>query len=230
MATTSAIIVAAGKGSRMQSDVPKQFLELAQQTVLFHTIQRFLAANCINEIIVVVATEYLQSNYIRQSLPRTSEKSIQLVAGGATRQASVYNGLQNTRSDNQYVLTHDGVRPLIKPAVIDGAVKACQQFDGVIVAVPAIDTLKKVDNTKIVDGIDRNQVWQMQTPQVFPREILIAAFDNASKRKLSVTDESSLVAKLTNDIHIFPGSKTNIKITTPEDLLIAKAILGNDEN
>lgn len=166
---TSAIIVAAGKGSRMQSDIPKQFLMLREQTVLFHTISKFLKAEFVKEIIVVVAEEYLKSEYLQQSLPK-SDKPIKIVAGGKTRQESVENGLSIVDEKSDVVLTHDGVRPLISSQIIDNAIAECEKFDGVIVGVPAVDTLKKIDGTKIMDSVDRSITWQLHTPQIFKKK------------------------------------------------------------
>lgn len=227
--STSAIIVAAGKGSRMQSDIPKQFLLLKGQTVLFHSINKFLAAKNVSEIIVVVADEYLKSDFVQKSLPK-SEKLITLVSGGKTRQESVWNGLQKVQSDNEFVLTHDGVRPLICSVQIDAAISQCQNHDGIIVAVPAVDTLKKVDGSKIIDTIDRSVIWQIQTPQIFKKEILQKAFENANQDNFLGTDESSLVERISDDVHVFQGNKTNIKITVKDDIAIATAIMDNYEN
>jgi len=227
--STSAIIVAAGKGSRMQSDIPKQFLLLKGQTVLFHTIGKFLAAKNVNEIIVVVAEEYLESEFVQNSIPQNNKK-ISIVAGGKTRQESVWNGLQKVNIKNNCVLTHDGVRPLIDSAIIDNAIEQCQCFDSVIVAIPAVDTLKKVDGTKIIESVDRSKIWQIQTPQIFKKYILEKAFETAHKDNFLGTDESSLVERISSDVHVFEGNKTNIKITVKDDIDIATAIMDNYEN
>ena len=227
MNVASAIIVAAGKGSRMQSDIPKQFLSLGHRTVLFHTLSQFLKADRVSEIILVVAEEYLDSQWVQESVPSGREKSIRVIAGGSTRQQSVQNGLAAVHQRSTIVLTHDGVRCLIQPDTINAAVDKCDNHDGVIVAIPATDTLKKVAGTRITETIDRKTIWQMQTPQVFKRKVLEQAFAQADKLGFIGTDEASLVEQISQDLQVFRGRKTNIKITVKEDLTIAKAIMDN---
>ena len=227
---TSAIIVAAGSGSRMQSHLPKQFLTLGHQTVLFHTIQKFLKAEHVFEIVVVVAAEYVESEYLKKSIPENTSKPIKIIAGGKTRQESVENGLKATSSDAEYVLTHDGVRPLISTKIIDAAILECKTHSGIIVGVPAVDTLKMVEGAKITQDIDRKEVWQLHTPQIFPKEVLEYSFKIANLDPVTYTDESSLVKPMFDDVHVFHGEKTNIKITVKEDLIIAKAIMDHYEN
>ncbi len=229
-AFTSAIIVAAGKGSRMQSDIPKQFLLLKGQTVLFHTIKKFLETKNVTEIILVIASEYFDSEFVQNSLPNSANKKITVVKGGKTRQESVFNGLKKVDQENKYVLTHDGVRPLITSETIDAAIIECQKYDGVIVSVPSVDTLKTVEGTKICSSVDRSLVWQIQTPQIFKKDILGNAFQKAEEDNFIGTDESSLVERISDDIHVFCGEKTNIKITVKEDIAIASAIMDNYEN
>ena len=227
---TSAIIVAAGRGSRMQSDIPKQFLTLGDRTVLFHTIQKFLKAEQVFEIIVVVAEEYIESQYMKDSIPEDAKKPIKVIAGGKTRQNSVGNGLKIVSSEAEYILTHDGVRPLITSKIIDAAISECKNHDGIVVGVPSVDTLKTVDDSKIVGRIDRTKVWQLHTPQIFPKDKLVSSFEMAEMNGIAFTDESSMVKTVFDDVHVFQGEKTNIKITVKEDLLIAKAIMEFYEN
>lgn len=222
---TSAIIVAAGKGSRMQSDIPKQFLVLGNRTVLFHTIQKFLRAKQVFEIIVVVAEEYIASQFLKDSIPNNSEKPIKVVAGGKTRQESVEKGLNATSDAAEYVLTHDGVRPLIEVDTIESAIDKCAEHNGVIVGFPAVDTLTKVDGIEIQEFVDRKEIWQLQTPQIFPKEILRLSFEKANLENKNYTDESSMVKPNFQNVVIFKGQKTNIKITVQEDLIIARAIM-----
>ncbi len=230
MKFASAIIVAAGKGSRMRSDIPKQFLTLDGRTVLFHTLSQFLKADRVSEIILVIAPEYLDSQWINKSLPARAGKPVRIVAGGTTRQQSVQKGLAAIDHKSDTVLTHDGVRLLIQPDIINAAIEKCMDHDGVIVAVPATDTLKKVAGTRILETIDRKTVWQMQTPQVFKRKVLEQAFLHADKQGFVGTDEASLVEQISNDLQVLPGRKSNIKITVKEDLAIAKAIMENYAN
>lgn len=228
--STSAIIVAAGSGSRMQSDIPKQFLMLGERPVLYHTISKFLASRWVAEILVVVSQDFLKSQYLTSSLPKNPAKPIRVVVGGKTRQDSVEQGFKATDSQNKFVLTHDGVRPLIATKTIDKAIEACENHDGVIVGTSAVDTLTEVEDQKILRYIDREVVWQLQTPQIFPREVLEYSFKIAKMGELQYTDESSMVKPMFDDVCVFPGEKTNIKITVKEDVALAKAIMEIYEN
>lgn len=214
----------------MRSEVPKQFLTLGDRTVLFHTIEKFLRSKYVNEIIVVVAEEHLKSDNLQTSVPANPDKIVKIVAGGETRQKSVENGLKAVSDNAEFVLTHDGARPLILTKTIDRAIAECKHHNGVIIGLPASDTLAKAEDGEITDYVDRQEIWQLQTPQIFPKEVLEYSFKIANLGDITYTDESSLVRPMFDDIHVFPGEKTNIKITVPEDIYIAKAIMEHDED
>lgn len=225
MKSTSVIIVAAGSGTRMKSSVPKQFLTLDNNTILYHTIQRFLPVADISEIIIVTSSQLLTSEYLRVSIPKSATIPIRTIAGGKRRQDSVYNGLQAVNSNSTIVCIHDGVRPFIDPETIARTIKLCDQYDGAIVAVPSTDTLKEIQDHLIVKTIDRDIIWQAQTPQTFRKDILINAYKQASRTNVTGTDDASLVEQIGGRIAIVEGSPQNIKITCRQDLFIAQSTL-----
>lgn len=225
MNLSSAIIVAAGSGLRMNSSVPKQFLTLGGKTVLYHTLQKFLKTPAISEIIVVVAPEMTDSELLRISLPPSSSKPIRIVVGGKRRQDSVYNGLRAVDPKAAIVSIHDAVRPFICPETVSTAIDLCSQYDGVIVATPTTNTLKEVHDHLIVKTVSRELIWQAQTPQTFRLEILLQAYEQAYHNGATVTDDAGLVERIGVKIRVIEGDSWNIKITSRQDLILAQSIL-----
>jgi len=223
----SAVIVAAGSGTRLNSTVPKQFLKLDEHTVLYHSIQKFLAVSTISEIIIAVAQQYRESPYLFDSIPKESNTKIKIISGGARRQDTVYNALQALQPETEIICIHDGVRPFIDPELIRQTIECCQECDGAIVAVPAVDTLKEVQNQQIVRTLDRQKVWHAQTPQTFQKEIILKAYSQALEGDWdnTVTDDASLIEKYGGRICIVAGNYLNLKITTSADLEIARMLL-----
>ena len=225
MGYISAIIVAAGRGTRMKAETPKQFLELNGYSILYHTLQTFANAEKIDEIVLVVANEYIRSPQVTDSLPNNIDnKNYKIVSGGDSRQESVYKGLKKVHENTEIVLVHDGVRPLITEGIINKNIEKCSKHDCVLTALPSIDTLKKVQDKKVVKTLDRDEIWGAQTPQTFKKEVLMNAYQNAIENGYNATDDSELVESV-SDVRIVMGNKYNIKITHKEDLKIAKAIL-----
>jgi len=223
--SSSAIIVAAGSGLRMNSSVPKQFLTLGGKTVLYHTLQKFLKTPAISEIIIVVAPEMTDSELLRISLPLSSSKPIHIVVGGKRRQDSVYNGLRAVDPKAAIVSIHDAVRPFIRPETVSIAIDLCSQYDGVIVAAPTTNTLKEVHDHLIVKTVSRELIWQAQTPQTFRLEILLKAYNQAYRDSITVTDDAGLVERIGGKIRVIEGDSWNIKITSRQDLIVAQSIL-----
>jgi len=223
----SAVIVAAGSGTRLNSAVPKQFLKLDECTVLYHSIQKFLAVSTISEIIIAVAQQYRESRYLSDSIPQETNPRIKITLGGARRQDTVINALQALQPETEIVCIHDSVRPFIEPELIRQTIECCQEYDGAIVAVPAVDTLKEVQNLQIVRTLDRQSVWHAQTPQTFQKNAILKAYSQALAGGWdnTVTDDASLIEKYGGRICIIAGSYLNLKITTSADLEIARMLL-----
>ncbi len=217
----SAVIAAGGKGTRMGADKNKVFLPLYGKTVLWHTLRAFEENDGTDEIILVVGAHETET---AKSIAAEFPKVAAVVAGGATRQESVYNGILKTGGD--IVLIHDGARALISGAEIDGAIGDCRKFGAAAVGVRSKDTLKRADGGFIAGTIDRDNCYHIHTPQVFFRDIILAAHEKAREDGFSATDDCMLVEKYGGcKIKITEGSYENIKITTPEDMELAEKIL-----
>jgi 2-C-methyl-D-erythritol 4-phosphate cytidylyltransferase len=229
---TVAIIVAGGKGKRMGG--PKQFLEINGKPMLSWTISVFQKTGIIDGIILVVAREQM-----KQARKLKFAKIFSIVAGGEERQDSVKNGLRALPPSVEMVAIHDGARPLITEEIIVRAVKAAQKEGAVVVGVPVKDTLKKVkyqksclpagtanikNKVEIIETIDRAELWQAQTPQVFRKDLLLKAYRSPHAR-FEATDDACLVEKLGYSVTMVMGSAQNLKVTTREDLTMAAALL-----
>lgn len=231
MEKVAAIIVAGGSGKRMGMSIKKQYILLNEKEVLAHTIEKFNNCTFIDEIIVVVSEDEIQSTQENIIKKYGYTKVKQVVAGGKERQDSVYNGLMSTDSHSKYVMIHDGARPFIKEETINKALNAVKQNKACVVAVPVKDTIKVVDNSsKVIEHTPRREtLWSVQTPQCFEKEMLLAAYKFAHETGLAVTDDSMLVEAYGQKVYIVEGDYTNIKITTKDDLILGKAILESSE-
>ena len=217
----TAIIPAAGDGERFGEK--KQLKLLNGRPLIFHTIQPFVKSELINEIIVVVPKDNV-NQLSREFKSTITSKKIEVVEGGETRQQSVYNGLRISDEESKFICVHDGVRPFVTLALIEKVIKASMEHDGAILAAPSTDTIKKVMGDQILETIPRETIWRAQTPQVFSKPALIDAIQIAIDEKLEGTDEASILEKIGYQIGFVEGSPLNIKITTKEDWIFAKAI------
>ena len=219
----SAIIVAAGTGTRFGGDVPKQFVDLAGKPVLAHTLEKFQLCEYVDEIVLVLRADVV-SSLTRYLDAGTFTKLTAVVAGGPTRAQSVFNGLAAVDSRCEIVAIHDAARPFVTERDI-GLVLASARKSGAACLVRQVhDTIKRIDGGNIVATLDRSNLRRAQTPQAFDIKMLRQAFDSALLDE-SVTDECSLVERLGIHISIIEGSSRNIKITTMEDLRLAEARL-----
>ena len=224
MTGAAAIIPAAGSGSRMQLDRPKQFLDLAGVPILIHTVRAFVLHPDIHRIVVVVPPSWLAETRqlcIRHGLDKAR---LTITAGGRRRQDSVLAGLRQLDESSEIVLVHDGARPLVSRLLIDRCLQAARQHGAAIAAIPVKDTLKKADADQMVAAtIDRHQLWQAQTPQAARRTLLLQAF--AELGDTDVTDESSLLEQAGIPVALVEGAESNFKITRPEDLFLAEKLM-----
>jgi 2-C-methyl-D-erythritol 4-phosphate cytidylyltransferase/2-C-methyl-D-erythritol 2,4-cyclodiphosphate synthase len=225
----AAIIPAAGTGSRMGLERPKQFQHLAGIPLLIHTVRAFLFTEGIEAVIIAVPSNY--DTETRELLNRyfpdkPSQRKLQVVIGGATRQDSVRAGLAVLPESLELALIHDGARPLVTPEIISACIKTTAACGAAVIAIPVNDTLKAVArNNTVVETIDRRGLWQAQTPQGAKVELLKRAFAAAEAQKLTANDEAALLENIGQQVAIVMGSRQNIKITRPEDLLMAEALL-----
>lgn len=223
-----AIIAAAGTGSRMASDRPKQFLQLAGTPIIFHTLNPFERCDSIHEVIVVLPAEQT-AEFLAQAGKRGLRKLARVVPGGATRADSVKRGLQAIRAVTaEVVAVHDGVRPFVTVEEIENTLEAARRDGAAILVAPATDTIKLVEGDTVVETLPRQNLRQALTPQCFHYELLRRAYEQVDVADPSLTDESVLVERLGQRVTIVEGSARNIKITTPRDLLLAEALLSTD--
>lgn len=220
-----AIIAAAGAGTRMASDRPKQFLLLAGTPVIFHTLKVFEQCDSINEVIVVLPAEE-SAGFLSMAGKMGLRKVARVVPGGATRAESVKRGLMSIRSATaEIVAVHDGVRPFVTVEEINDTIAAAQANGAAILVAPVTDTIKQVSDQSIVKTLDRGGLRRALTPQCFRYELLREAYQGVDINDPSLTDESALVEQLGHRVSVVEGSARNIKITTAEDLEIAEALL-----
>jgi 2-C-methyl-D-erythritol 4-phosphate cytidylyltransferase len=223
----SAVIVAAGEGVRMKGKMRKQYLDLSGRPVLAYSIMAFDSCSLVEEIFVVVPKEDIEycQNKILSLLDL--KKCIKLVHGGAKRQDSVYNGLQEINKENtETVVIHDGVRPFINPEDLKECILGSKKYGACILANAAVDTLKRVGGSDIIaTTLPRENIWLAKTPQAFQYDLILKAHEAARRFGYVGTDDASLVERLGGNVKIINGSRLNIKITKKEDLDIAKAML-----
>ena len=221
----SAVIPAAGTGIRMGTKTIKQFLKLGEKEIIAYTIQKFEQCNQVDEIVLVTArdTMDLLTNIVKRE---GFQKVSAIVEGGKERQNSVYEGICAVSERAEIITVHDGVRPFVKVEDIAKTIITAQQKGACVLGVKAKDTVKicNVEN-QIVTTPERNFVWYIQTPQTFQKELLIKAFERAEKENFIGTDESVLVERDGTTVFVVEGSYENIKITTPDDIIIGEAYL-----
>lgn len=220
----TAIVLAAGKGSRMQSAVPKQYLELCGKSVLYYSLAAF-EESFIDEIILVAGKDDI--SYCKEQIVERYgfQKVTKIIAGGAERYLSVYQGLL-AAEEADYVYIHDGARPFVDAAILSDAKACVEQYQACVAGMPVKDTIKIVDAEDFAkETPERKYVWQVQTPQVFSYALVREAYDMLMEDRdaYSVTDDAMVVETMLNyPVKLFQASYKNIKITTPEDLQIAE--------
>ena len=221
----TAVFPAAGASRRMNSGTNKNLLNLMGEPILIRTLKTFSRVERVNFLIIVVAAHEVET--VEKLLRGVKElKPWRVTVGGSERQYSIANGLKLLPDDAQIVLVHDAARPLITVQTIDGVIDAAEQFGGAIAAVPAKDTIKVVDADDFVRYTPpRSELFIVQTPQGFKRDILLQAYDKAAQENFLGTDDSSLVERLGVRIKIVTSSYDNIKITTPDDISVAETLL-----
>jgi len=225
----AAIIAAAGVGTRMKSPGPKQFIPLGDGSVLIHTLGKFAACSRVTTVRVTLREADMPA-FRRELQQRGLADFARLVAGGAHRQESVYNGFRALDSGTEIVVVHDGVRPFVEPAMIEAVIDAAAEKGSAIVALPCIDTVKQVERQRVVATLPREKIVMVQTPQAFRYEILEEAFERARADHYYASDESCLVERLGYPVSVLLGSERNIKITKPADLPLAELFVRQSSN
>ncbi|KAL9255856.1 2-C-methyl-D-erythritol 4-phosphate cytidylyltransferase, chloroplastic-like protein [Drosera capensis] len=221
--SVSVILLAGGKGKRMGASMPKQYLPLLGQPIALYSFYTFSGMVEVKEIVVVCDPSY------RDIFKDTVEKipvDLKFALPGKERQDSVYNGLQVVDSSSELVCVHDSARPLASSGDIQKVLKDGWLHGAAVLGVPVKATIKEANNDRfVVKTLERKTLWEMQTPQVIRPDLLKKGFDLVTREGLEVTDDVSVVEHLKLPVHITEGCYTNIKITTPDDLLLAEKIL-----
>jgi len=219
---TTAILLAAGKGMRFRSRTPKPLVKLGSRPLIVYPLEVLSRHPDIRDIIVVVNTE--SEKGITSILKSYNIKKVsRIVKGGARRQDSLGNALKFADSRSKLILIHDAARPFISRKIISETIKAALKSRAVVSAVPVKATIKEGSRGKVKKTLNRNILWEIQTPQVFDKDLFIKAYKRFGKN--NVTDDASLVEKLGEKVRLITGSYFNIKITTPEDMVFAQAII-----
>jgi 2-C-methyl-D-erythritol 4-phosphate cytidylyltransferase len=230
----TAILPAAGLGTRMGAETPKQFLTLDGVPVLLFTLRRLAACSVITDFVIATRAEEVES-VAASAASANLGRPVRVVRGGDTRQDSVANALLEVASEADLILVHDAVRPLVTLDQIERVVAEAAACDAAILGIPAMDTVKEVKRATVVGGasdvalitatIPRERVVLAQTPQVFRASVLLEAFARARQDGVTASDEAGLVERIGLDVHVVPGSERNLKITRPGDMELAEFFL-----
>jgi 2-C-methyl-D-erythritol 4-phosphate cytidylyltransferase len=237
MNRVTAILPAAGLGTRMGAETPKQFLELDGVPLLLFTLRRLAACPAITDFVISTRAEEIDS--VTASVASLNlARRVRVVRGGDTRQDSVANALTEVPAESDLILVHDAVRPLVTRAQIERVIAEADACDAAILGVPAMDTVKEVKRTTPQGGssdvalitatIPRERVVLAQTPQVFRTTVLLEAFARARQDGVTASDEAGLVERMGLDVHVVAGSERNLKITRPGDIELAEFYLGQE--
>ena len=222
----SVVLVGAGLGLRMGGPVKKPFLLLHNKPIFLHTVERFSGIDPVREIIFVTGNAEIQTLREQWQDTLAAHKVKKIVPGGKRRQDSVYQGLCNVDPDMEIVLIHDAVRPLVKQEHVNAVINKVKETGAAILAAPMKATVKEVDNNLLIRRtIPRSSLWMAQTPQGFQRKLIVSVFDQFKNTDTEFTDDAQMVEQAGHSVYIVQGTDENIKITTPEDVRLAEALL-----
>lgn len=224
----SCILLAAGRGERVKSRIPKALLNLAGRPLFTHSLMKFQKIRAIREIIIVVPAKY-QDKFRHILNSYRTDKIYKVVKGGRERVDSVYNGLLNADSSD-YILVHDSARPFVKIKLIRDILKSLKKYNAVIPALSPTSTLKRCRGGFVKKTLNRDDIYQIQTPQAFRSDILKAAFKHYKNKRRKVKeyiwDDSFLLELIKEKVKVIPGQRWNLKITYPEDMKLAECMAG----
>jgi 2-C-methyl-D-erythritol 4-phosphate cytidylyltransferase len=227
MRTTTAIVLAAGSGIRMGGATPKPFHPLAGRPIVLRALDRMFAASTVTSVVLVIAPpEMERCKDLLQSDDSLRNRRWLLQSGGATRQHSARRGLELVAPDCELVLLHDAARPFVTPALIDRCVETASEKGAVVLGLPVRDTIKEVSLDRWIRATpERSLLWEIQTPQVFHRELILLAHAQAARDGILATDDAMVVERTGARVYVLDGERTNIKITLPEDLRLAELMI-----
>lgn len=224
---TTAIIVGAGSSTRMGKTISKQLIKLNGTETILYTLRVFQSAENIDEIVVVCRAED-KEEIIQLAHSNNITKAVAFTQGGSTRQQSVANGVLCVSDDTDYIAIHDGARPLVLPEDINAVVNNAVKYKSSALGVFVKDTIKVIDENGFISSTpDRSKLIAIYTPQVFELSLYKSAMEKANKEEKDYTDDCQLVESLGEKVYVTKGNATNIKLTTPEDIVIAESFLSN---
>lgn len=227
MLHASAIVLAAGEGRRLAADVAKSYLPLAGRPLVLRTLDRVFTAKAVESVVVVVAGEDLQRcESMLRADPALKNRPWLLQTGGATRQQSAMRGLERVSADCEIVVIHDAARPFVSGELIDRCIAAAKAKGAAVAGLPVRDTIKAVSSERWVQSTpERSALWEIQTPQAFRRELIVAAHERAVREGFVVTDDAMTLERLGIPVYVIDGERTNFKITVPDDVRLAEILL-----
>ena len=228
----TAIVVAAGAGRRVGAVLPKPYLLIAGRAMVLHTLDRCFGARSIDDVILVVGTnELARCEALLKADSALRQRPWRLQKGGNTRQESVRCGLEAMNEKTEVVVIHDGARPLVSPALIDRCVEVACEKGAAIAGVPVRDTIKIVSGDHQVKSTpERNSLWEIQTPQVFRRDLIVDGHNWAAREGIHATDDAMLIERMGGSVYVVEGERSNLKITVPEDILFAETLIQNSRS
>jgi 2-C-methyl-D-erythritol 4-phosphate cytidylyltransferase len=218
-----AVVIPAGGLGRRMGGVKKQYLDIQGQPLILHTLRPFLARPDVAWIVVALPAEDVQPP---PAWAEGLDARVRLVAGGAERGDSVARGLEHVPEEADVVIIHDAARPLVTPAIIERTLNVAAAGAGAVAAVPVGDTIKEVDADGAVRATpDRSRLWRAQTPQAFPRGMIVAAYRRALAEGFQATDDAAVVERYGGRVQVVEGAPENLKVTGPADVIVAEALL-----
>jgi 2-C-methyl-D-erythritol 4-phosphate cytidylyltransferase len=223
----TAIIVAAGAGRRIGGATAKTYLSIAGRPLILRTLDRIFATPAVGDVVLVVAATDV--DYCRKLL--NSDASLKgcayvLQSGGSTRQESVRRGLEKLGAETDIVMIHDGARPFVSSALIERCLQAAVVKGAVVAGLPVRDTIKRVSEDGYIQSTpERAGLWEIQTPQIFQRDVIVAAHEWAARQGIEASDDAMVVEGIGKPVFVVEGERSNLKITVPEDLPLAEALI-----
>lgn len=220
----SAIILAGGRGKRMAAGISKQFILVKGKPILYYTLERFINCSLIDEIILVLPKDEIE--YCKKEvINKYSLKVDKIIEGGKERQDSVFNALKSL-NDSNIVLIHDGARPFVSKEIIENGIKYAKQYGAAAPGVMPKDTIKVRDeNGFSSETLDRSKLIAIQTPQIFKKDIIVNCHKKIKEEDIAVTDDTMVVEHYGHRVYLYNGEYTNIKVTTPEDLILCEYLV-----
>jgi 2-C-methyl-D-erythritol 4-phosphate cytidylyltransferase len=221
----TAIVAAAGLGERFGNREGKQFSQILGKPLLFYTLKAFHGSNYVEKIILVVNKKDIVFTEEEIVQKQRFSKVIKTIGGGKERQDSINNGIKCLPKETDIVAIHDGARALVKTELINKMIELLNGWDGIVPGLPVTNTLKHINNGKVVKTLKRENIWEIQTPQVFRKNPLLDSYKKAYLEGIYKTDDAGLLEQFGYEVGIVRGDSENIKVTYPRDIYVAEAIL-----